>query len=190
MARMPPTDAAPGGGAPDLPGPSGDPLAVRALRALAGTRSTLATAESLTGGALAATLVSVPGASTVYVGGVVAYATRLKVALLGVPADLVEAHGVVSEPCARAMAEGARARLDADVALSTTGVAGPDSQDGRPPGTVFVGCATRDGTVVRALRIDNDRAEVRAQTVSAALSLLLDTVSSGPDDPPQVGSGR
>ena len=93
------------------------------------------------------------GASRVYRGGVVAYATEVKQQLLGVPPDLVARHGVVSAECARAMAEGARAALGADWAVSTTGVAGPDQQEGKPVGTVFVGVAGPGGTTVTALEL-------------------------------------
>ena len=98
---------------------------------LAGRGETLATAESLTGGQLSARLTDVPGASRCFVGGVVSYATRVKVSLLGVPAEVVEEYGVVSEECAAAMAHGVRDRLAATYGLATTGVAGPDSQEGQ-----------------------------------------------------------
>ncbi len=110
--------------------------------------ATLATAESLTGGRLAARITAVPGASQAYVGGVVAYATEVKQDLLGVPDPLLARHGVVSPECARAMAEGARRLLGASHALATTGVAGPDLQEGQPAGTVFVGVAGPAGTSV------------------------------------------
>ncbi len=103
---------------------------------------TLATAESLTGGLLAEILTAAPGASKTYVGGVVAYATTLKTDLLRVPEDVVETHGVVSEACARAMADGARELTGATFALATTGVAGPEPQEGQPVGTVHVAVAT------------------------------------------------
>jgi nicotinamide-nucleotide amidase len=137
---------------------------------------TIASAESLTGGGLADLLSGTAGASASYVGGVVSYATSVKVAVLGVPADLVERYGVVSEECAAAMATGARDLLGATWAVSTTGVAGPTEQDGHPVGTVFAGVAGPDGVTVAALALDGDRAEIRAQTCLLALDLLRTTL--------------
>ena len=137
----------------------------------------LAVAESLTAGMLASTLVDVPGASRVFRGGVVAYATDLKAALLGVDPELLASRGPVDPQVAAQMAAGVRERLDADVGVSTTGVAGPDPQDGQVPGTVFVAVDVRDGPArVRALELDGDRAAVRSGTVQAALDLLWDSV--------------
>ena len=135
-------------------------------------RETLATAESLTGGLLAEILTAAPGASTSYVGGVVAYATSLKTGLLGVPADVVERHGVVSEQCARAMAEGVRTVAGATYALATTGVAGPEPQEDKPVGTVHVAVATPDGTVHEELALDGDRSAIRMASCAAVLSAL------------------
>jgi PncC family amidohydrolase len=156
----------------------GDPAAVVAL--LLRTGVTLGSAESLTGGLLGGALTSVSGSSAVYVGGVVTYATRLKVSVLGVPESVVEREGVVSEACARAMAEGARTLLGADWAVSTTGVAGPDLQEGKPAGTAYVGLAGPGGTTVRGLRLAGDRAAVRHGVVAEALDLVLDTVGQNP----------
>ena len=124
---------------------------------------TIATAESLTGGLLAATLVDVPGASAVVNGGVVAYATPVKHSVLGVDAGLLDERGPVDPQVAEQMAD--RVRLvcavdgrPADIGLATTGVAGPDWQDGRPPGTVFVGVAIGDDVEAIALELDGDRA--------------------------------
>ncbi len=150
-----------------------DPLAADVVAALGGRRLTVATAESLTGGGLGARITDVPGASAVFVGGVVCYATRVKVELLGVAPAVVEAHGVVSGPCARAMARGVRALLGADVGLATTGVAGPDEQEGKPAGTVFVAVADGVGEEVAELRLPGDRATVRAETVAEVLRVLL-----------------
>lgn len=140
---------------------------------LRGQGGTLATAESLTGGRLAAAMTAVPGASAAYVGGVVAYATRAKQQLLGVPEALVAEHGVVSVECARAMASGVRDALDATWGLSTTGVAGPDRQEGHPVGTVFVGLAGPDGSSAVALSLAGDRAEVQDLTVDEAIATLV-----------------
>ncbi|QGQ19634.1 nicotinamide-nucleotide amidohydrolase family protein [Cellulomonas sp. JZ18] len=151
------------------------------LTALAGRRQTLAVAESLTGGQVAATLVDVPGASVVLRGAVVAYATDLKASLLGVDADLLAARGPVDPDVARAMAEGVRARLGADVGLATTGVAGPGAQDGHPAGTVHVAVATAGGTVARALFLTGDRAAVRAGATAAVLALALQVAGPASD---------
>ena len=135
------------------------PASAADLHALLRTAgASVATAESLTGGRLAALLTSVPGASATYVGGVVTYATELKQSLLGVPEALVAEHGVVSAPCARAMARGARALTGATYALATTGVAGPDRQEGHPPGTVYVALAGPDGDRAVALELGGERA--------------------------------
>jgi nicotinamide-nucleotide amidase len=150
--------------------------AARALALLDERGLTLATAESLTGGGVGALVTSVPGASRVYVGGVVAYAARVKVELLAVPPEVVEEHGVVSEPCARAMAEGVRRLLGADVGVATTGVAGPDRQEGHPAGTVHVAVAADQGTRARRLNLGGDRSAVRAATAEAALALVADAM--------------
>ena len=151
-------------------------LAARLLTA-AGERSwTVAVAESLTGGSVCAALVEVPGASAVLRGAIVAYATDLKGSLLGVDAGLLAARGAVDPDVARAMALGVRLRLGADVGLATTGVAGPDPQDGFLPGTVHVAVATPAATVVRSLQLPGPRAQVRAAAVRAVLQLALDQV--------------
>ena len=132
-------------------------------------------AESLTGGLVAAALTAVPGSSAAFRGGVVAYATDLKAALLGVPSDLLDRHGAVHPAVAAAMAEGAGRRLAATVGAATTGVAGPDPADGQPVGTVYIavsgGPARRPD--VRALALAGDRQQIRAATVAQVLGLLL-----------------
>lgn len=143
------------------------------LDVLRGRQQTLSVAESLTGGRLAAAVTAVPGASAVFLGGVVSYATDLKVRLLGVPASLVEQHGVVSAECARAMATGVRDLTGSTYALSTTGVAGPDSQEGHPVGTVFVGLAGPDGVVAESLVLPGDRLQVVDETVRRAVASLV-----------------
>jgi nicotinamide-nucleotide amidase len=155
-------------------------LAARVVARLTADGRTLAVAESLTGGQLAARLVDVPGASAVLRGGVVAYATDLKARLLGVDPDLLADRGPVDAEVAAQMAAGVRARLGADWGLSTTGVAGPDSQAGKLPGTVFVGVAGPDAAQVRALRLAGTRAEVRSSAVAQALHLLLFAVGEQP----------
>jgi nicotinamide-nucleotide amidase len=148
-------------------------LAERVVARLTAEGRTLAVAESLTGGLLAARVVDVPGASVVLRGAVVAYATDLKHSLLGVDADLLAARGAVHPQVAAEMATGVRLRLGAHWGLSTTGVAGPDPQDGHPPGTVFMGLAGPDGVRTVSLRLPGARAQIRAATVDAALDLLL-----------------
>lgn len=135
---------------------------------------TLAAAESLTGGLVVAALVDVPGASSVVRGGVVAYATDLKAAVLGVDPDLLARRGPVDPEVAAQMASGVRRWLRADVGLATTGVAGPDPQDGHLPGEAYVAASTPAGD--RALRLDvaGTRAEVRAGVVRAVLALVLE----------------
>jgi nicotinamide-nucleotide amidase len=140
---------------------------------------TLAVAESLTGGLLAATIVDVPGASAVFRGGLVVYATDLKGSLAGVPAELLAARGPVDPDVALALARGARERCRADWGLATTGVAGPDPQDGHPVGQVYVGLAGPAAAEVRPLTLVGDRAAIRRGSVTAALALLTDALLSG-----------
>ena len=149
-------------------------LASDLLAALGARGWSLAVAESLTGGLVSATLVDVPGASSVLRGAVVAYATDLKGTLLDVDRALLDARGAVDPDVAAAMARGVRARLGADVGLATTGVAGPDPQDGKPPGTVHVAVSTPDGSTVRSLLLAGDRALVRVRSVDAVLALAVE----------------
>lgn len=161
---------------------AGTALAQDLVGRLRAEGSTVATAESLTGGLVCAALTSVPGASAVVTGGVVAYSRDLKQRLLGVPADLLDQHGTVAAATAEAMAEGVRARAGADWGLATTGVAGPDPVEGHPVGTVHVAVAGEDGVVSRALTFSGDRAEVRAGTLEEVLSLALDSLGGGAPD--------
>jgi nicotinamide-nucleotide amidase len=131
----------------------------------------LGCAESLTGGALGSRISSTPGASEYFRGSIVAYATDVKEDVLGVPGWVLEEHGPVSEPVARAMASGARERLKADVAIALTGVAGP-SEQGRPVGTVVIAVAGPLGEVVREVRLPGDRNTVRTLAVSGGLNLV------------------
>lgn len=139
--------------------------------------ATLATAESLTGGRVAATLTAIPGASRCYLGGFVTYATALKQALVGVPEEVVEEFGVVSPECARAMACGARRATGARYALSTTGVAGPEQQEGKHVGLVFVGVDGPEGTRVRELRLSGGREQIQEGAVREAIRLLVDVLT-------------
>ncbi len=158
-------------------GPSGTgDLAAEILGLMRSRGQTVAVAESLTGGLVCAALTSVAGASVVVRGGVVAYATDLKAVLLGVPRALLERHGAVHPDVAAAMADGVRIRLGAGYSVATTGVAGPDPQDGQPVGTVHIAVAAEGNLVVRTLALPGDRAAVRAGTVAAALRLLFDVL--------------
>jgi PncC family amidohydrolase len=139
---------------------------------------TVATAESLTGGRLAAALTGVPGASKSYVGGVVAYATSVKLELLGVPAAVVERYGVISAECALAMARGAVGLTGATWGIGTTGVAGPDGQDGHPPGTVHVGLVGPGTSTALALELVGGREAIQDRTCVEALSALSGMLSA------------
>jgi len=155
-----------------LRGASRDPDAAEALALLGAAGATLATVESLTGGRLAAAVTAVPGASSSYLGGFVTYATALKESLVGVPHELVEEYGVVSAECARAMAAGCRAATGATYAVATTGVAGPDQQDGQPVGTVFVGVAGPERVSALAMELVGDRHQIQDRACREALSAL------------------
>lgn len=146
--------------------------AAAVVAALTDRGETLATAESLTGGLLAATVVDVPGASAVLRGGLVVYALELKVSLAGVPAELLDQRGPVDPDVALAMARGARMRCGSTWALATTGVAGPEPHGGQPPGSVYVGLAGPGTTHAEHLRLPGGRSDVRSATIEAALRLL------------------
>jgi nicotinamide-nucleotide amidase len=151
-------------GSPDLP--------ERIVGLLAQRRQTVAVAESLTGGLLGAAITTVPGASAVFRGGVIAYATDLKAALLGVPAALLAERGAVDPDVAGAMATGVRERLGAAIGVATTGVAGPDAAEGKPPGTVHIAVSTDGGAVIHTLPLSGTREEIRRDTVERSLWLL------------------
>ncbi|MEP7025543.1 MAG: CinA family protein [Actinomycetota bacterium] len=148
-------------------------LAAEVLGQLTARGQTVAVAESLTGGLVAAALTAVPGASAAFRGGVVAYATQLKAELLGVPQDLLARRGAVDPDVAAAMAGGVRSRLGATAGAATTGVAGPDPADGQPVGTVFIAACAGPGTAVRRLALSGSRDEIRGATVRECLRLLL-----------------
>ena len=144
---------------------------------------TIGVAESITGGLLAKRLTDLPGVSKVFKGGIVSYTNEIKQAVLGVPEELLNEHGAVSAPVARAMAEGARRVLDVDIALSATGVAGPDKDDrGNEVGTAFVAIATRSGSYVRELNLGNRpmRERLRTQTAHHAFDLARRYLSGLP----------
>ncbi|MFI6333351.1 CinA family protein [Streptomyces sp. NPDC050535] len=156
-------------------------LAAEVLRLLTVRGETLAVAESLTGGLVATEITAVPGASKAFRGSVTAYATELKHELLGVDAALLDARGAVDPQVAAQMAAGVRKALGADWGIATTGVAGPDPQDGQPVGTVFVAVdgpseassgAAGGGKVV-PLRLNGSRTEIRMESARSVLALLL-----------------
>lgn len=149
-----------------------EPVEVEVHRLLRTAAATLATAESLTGGLLGAALTAVPGSSGAYRGGVVAYASELKRSLLDVPAEVLSRYGAVDTRTAAAMARGVRDRCGATYGLATTGVAGPERQDGQPPGTAYVALDGPGHGEVVTLRLVGDRDTVRAQVVARALDLL------------------
>ena len=135
---------------------------------------TVATAESLTAGMVAAELASVPGASAVLRGGLIVYATELKAQLAGVDRQLLAERGAVDPDVAAQLAEGARDRCGATWGLGLTGVAGPDPQDGVAPGTVYLAVAGPGATGVKRVRLSGDRQDVRTGSVTAALEMLRD----------------
>jgi nicotinamide-nucleotide amidase len=149
-------------------------LAVPALTRLRALRQSLAVAESLTGGLLSASIVDVPGASAVFRGGLVVYATDLKRDLAGVSGALLAERGPVDPDVALALADGARRVCRADWGLATTGVAGPEPQNGVPVGTIYVACRGPDGGEVRGLTLEGDRPRIRGGAVVAALDLLAE----------------
>lgn len=156
------------------------------LKLLEAKNLKLATAESLTGGMLSAEIVSIAGASKTFLGAIVAYETQLKHQLLGVSNSLLQNEGAVNAEVAAQMAGGARAKfasklgLDESrvIAISTTGVAGPDSQDGVEAGTVFIGISGPFGETVYAHEFEGDREDIRVATVKAALEHLREQIVS------------
>jgi PncC family amidohydrolase len=165
--------------------PNAIDLAREVVRLFTRRGLTLVTAESLTGGLIGATLTSIPGASAMYWGGAITYATSLKALVLGVNPETIDKYTVISAQTVTEMALGAQNNCGADYALAVTGVAGPSEQDGHQPGEVWAGLASpRDGlmgkVVTRGYNFEGDRSQVRWQTVSSALELLLEEVSLGP----------
>ncbi|WP_435821833.1 CinA family protein [Micromonospora taraxaci] len=150
--------------------------AAAVVHRLAQRHETFATVESLTGGSLAASIVDIAGVSGIYRGGLVVYATELKGTLAGVPTDLLSERGPVDPEVAAALAEGGRQRCGADWGVATTGVAGPEPQDGKPVGLVYVAVAGPNGGEVRQLDLDGGRDHVRAAAVVEALRLLAERI--------------
>ncbi len=138
---------------------------------------TLVTAESCTGGGIGAALTSIPGSSEVYKGGVISYTNWVKEHVLGVPLELLERCGAVSLPVAEAMASGVRKLLQADLAVSVTGLAGPGGDAfGNPVGTVFICCSTEETTITQEFHFAGDRETVRQSAIKEALILILKTL--------------
>jgi nicotinamide-nucleotide amidase len=154
---------------------------VLSLAAAQGLR--LATAESCTGGMVAARLTDIPGSSASFVGGVVAYSDDVKQSELGVPEELLAAHGAVSAEAAAAMAEGARQRLGADVAVAVTGVAGPGGgTPEKPVGRVHLHVAGPDGSLTRMLDLPGERGQIRVRATVTALHLLRALLTGSRDE--------
>lgn len=160
------------------------PLATLLRSWLQGLGQTVATAESLTGGLVAAALTEAPGSSSTVRGGVVAYVNEVKAGVLGVPQQVLDEHGAVSRECAEAMADRARELLGADWGVSTTGVAGPEPAEGHDVGTVHLAIAGEHRSAHRALMLEGTRDQIRTATVTAVLELLLDVLDA------QVSVGR
>jgi len=157
-----------------MPAPALVALAERLQRLCVARGLTVAAAESCTGGLLAETITAVPGSSAYFRGAVVAYADAVKVRLLDVPQAMLDAHGAVSAQVALAMATGGRARLDASLAVSVTGIAGPEGgSEAKPVGLVYVGVADAAGVDVRRFQFEGDRAAIRDAAASEALTWLI-----------------
>jgi nicotinamide-nucleotide amidase len=139
---------------------------------------TVATAESLTAGMVAAVLADTPGASGMLQGGVVSYQNSVKAEVLGVPRDLLDSVGAVDGRVAEAMAEGARRVCGADIGVSTTGVAGPEPHGGKDVGSVFIGVATAAGSASFGYNFEGSRPEIRGQACAAALERLLEALKA------------
>ena len=139
--------------------------------------TTVSTAESCTGGFVANQITNIPGASRYFEGSVISYSNAIKMNVLGVSKETLEAHGAVSEQTAREMAEGARKLLNTTFAISTTGIAGPDGGTAeKPVGTVWIACATENETVTQLLTLRNNRKINIELTSSYALNLLRKTI--------------
>lgn len=142
---------------------------------LLNNKQTISFAESFTGGDAANQVVESPGASEIFIGSIVAYDRDRKAQLLGVSEETLDQEGMVSEACAREMAEGALTRIDSDLAISFTGVAGPEEMEGHPPGTVYIGIASKDKeTEALALKLHGNRKYIRKAAINHAFIYLLD----------------
>ena len=140
-------------------------------------KMTLATAESCTGGGVGRAVTAVPGSSAVYLGGVISYSNDVKTRVLGVPEGLLKAHGAVSQQTAVAMARGARALIEADIAVSITGIAGPASDDTQKPvGLVYVSTCTGEKCTVEECHFTGSREAVREQSILKAITMLIENI--------------
>lgn len=154
-----------------------DDLSQAVIKTLTDKGNTLATAESCTGGGIGHALTAVSGSSAVYLGGIISYANRVKEHVLHVPSETLKVHGAVSEQTARAMAEGVRSLLGADVAVSVTGIAGPASDDTKKPvGLVYIAVSTELGTFVCENHFSGDREKVRNSSIQTALKMILERI--------------
>ncbi len=139
---------------------------------------TLVTAESCTGGGIGAALTAVPGSSSVYKGGLITYTNELKISQLGVDPQLLEKYGAVSSETAEAMAVGARNRLNSDIAISVTGLAGPRGDDfGNSVGTVYIGYCDANGVYSKKFSFSGSREDVRRQAIISAMKIILSNIS-------------
>lgn len=160
-----------------MPHPS--PLENRIISYLIDTGKTIATAESCSGGLIAHRLTNVPGASTPFIGGIVAYSNQVKMALLAVSKDTLERHGAVSEETALAMAAGARTTLGSDFAVAVTGIAGPGGgSPEKPVGLVYMAVSGVDGARGQKHLFHGDRESIKTQTAEAALNLVWENLNS------------
>jgi nicotinamide-nucleotide amidase len=149
-------------------------IVVKSLLALCKKKElTLSCAESFTGGAFATTITNVPGASQVFLGGVVAYHNQAKIDLLQIDPSLLEEYGAISEACAKRMADQSRTIFHSDLAISFTGNAGPTSQEGKPVGLVYLGFSTKNKTVVHRLILNGTRSRIRKQSIALAIEHLF-----------------
>ncbi len=152
--------------------------AKRLVEVLRSRGMTCATAESCTGGGVGAAITAVPGASEVFLGGIVSYANSVKRDVLGVDGELLDGVGPISAECAAQMAAGVRELLKSDIAVSVTGLAGPGGDGAHPAGFVWFGLATADGVATENKTFPGDRENVRAAAVEHAISLLLSKAES------------
>jgi len=153
---------------------------------------TVATAESCTGGLVGHLITAIPGSSGYYLGGIVSYADEVKAGLLAVPVDALQRHGAVSAQVARAMAEGARASVGADVAVAVTGVAGPEGgSEAKPVGLTYIAVARSAGSEVQRHHWEGDRGTNKEQSAAAALRMLIETLERGDaTSPAEADPGR
>ena len=141
----------------------------RLVQTLKEKKLTISTAESLTAGMVASTIVKVPGASAVFKGGFITYASSAKIGILGIPEEIINTKGVVSADCAKAMAEAACRLAETDIAVATTGNAGPDTLEYKPVGRVYVAVCANGVTTYKEYTFSGDRESIRRQTTNAAI---------------------